>query len=191
MRLPTVLHACLFAAAIVSASATAQQAEQLSVTRAGDSYVLSVPVSRLEMRFPAGKLVRLPMNIGGATGNPRYFYFTDPARGITVSGWFEPAARFKGIEEFWSVEQAGWKRRGMPEPMDVAMKKIGGWDAILYETPFPAISNSHLRAHFVQAGTWIDVHISVASKDAPSSSASRAVAEEFLQSISVAEKSGT
>jgi len=49
----------------------------------------------------------------------------------------------------------------------------------------PVGSNSHVRAHWVQAGTWIDLHISTIQS---ASAESRNKLLEMLRSIEVREK---
>jgi hypothetical protein len=177
------------AAAVFCAGVTAQQPDRLTVSRAGDAYVLAVPVSRLEMAVPAGKLVPKPVDLGGSTSSPRYFQFSDPSQGLILSGWFEPSAAFKGLAEVWEKEQAAWKKRGLPAPMNVSTGKVGPWETVFYEHPFPdGLLSSHVRAHLVQSGTWIDLHISVTAKG--SGAKNRAAIESILESIAVTEKPG-
>lgn len=168
--------------------ATAQQSERLSITRTEHAYVLNVPVSRLEMTIPAANLFQQPPNIYGSTNNPRYFSFSDPRRGLMLSGWFEPASRYMGITGFWKREQNAWNQNGLPRPIDVLFDKIDGWEVVFYQQPVPKGSSSHVRAHFVQADTWIDLHISVTSGETVSTN--RSVVESMLKSIVVKEKSG-
>jgi hypothetical protein len=41
--------------------------------------------------------------------------------------------------------------------------EIGDWDSVLYDIPYPLgkFTNSHLKAHWLQGGTWIEVHLSL------------------------------
>jgi hypothetical protein len=190
MNLSLNIKAALVAAsAVFSMGATAQQPDRLTISRAADAYVLAVPVSRLEMTLPAGKLAQKPMDIGGSTSSPRYFHFSDPGQGLILSGWFEPANAFKGLAQFWEAEQAAWKKRGLPTPMNVSTGKVGSWETVFYEHPFrDGLLSSHVRAHLVQAGTWIDLHISMTAKD--SGAKNRAAIESILNSIAVKEKPG-
>ena len=70
------------------------------------------------------------------------------------------ACYISGVKKFWDDETRTWSKRGLPNPHEVTFTKVGGWDAILYDIPIPDATNSHLRAHWVAAGTWIDVHLS-------------------------------
>ena len=153
----------------------------LHITQTKDAYQLDVPVSKLTMTVPKGSLESKK----GGSGSPRYFYFEDK-NGLIISGWFEPAESFAGIKKFWDSETNEWKRRGLPEPIDTSFQKVDGWDAIVYDIKMPKGTNSHIRAHWVQAGTWIDVHLSLTSTQ--SSSELRAKLQETLKSIQVKEK---
>ena len=158
------------------------------LTHTGSTYGLQVPVSKLQMVIPDAGLKQEATDVGGSTSSPRYYNFSDRSRGLVISGWFESADQFPGIATFWENEQASWKKNGLPEARNVAMGTLGDWQAIFYDLKLPAGSNHHLRAHLVKAGTWIDLHISVAGSgaDAPN----RATLESILKSISVREKSG-
>ena len=144
-----------------SAPAQPQRPDALAITQTDSSYVLQVPVARLQMFLPSTGLRSDPPNVGGATSNPRYYNFSDSSRGLVISGWFEPANRFPGLAAFWEGEQAAWKRNGLPEPRSVSLKTIGIWQTIFYDLDLPGVTNRHVRAHAVQAGTWIDLHISL------------------------------
>ena len=160
--------------------------DAIQITRKGDRYVLAVPVSRLVMSIPSRSLSQKDNAIGGSTDNPRYFYFEDAADRLIVSGWFEPAQGFVGLQKFWANETSAWRKNNLPEPRDVSFRKIGNWDAIVYDTDVPKGTNSHIRAHWVQSGTWIDVHLSVVSMR--SSREARSRLESFLKSVVVTEK---
>ena len=129
----------------------------LQVEESNENYRLSVPVSRLVMIIPRSGLKKASTAFNAS---PRYFHFNDESRSFVVSGWFESGADFPGVKKFWDDETRTWSKRGLPNPHEVTFTKVGGWDAILYDIPIPDATNSHLRAHWVAAGTWIDVHLS-------------------------------
>ena len=82
---------------------------------------------------------------------------------------------------------AEWRRRGVPEPQNVSFVKIDGWDATLYELEVgPGVTNTHIRAHLVQAGTWVDVHLSVTTRDTIEQNRGKLIA--YLRAIRVREK---
>lgn len=150
-----------------------------------DLYSVTVPGSELVLLIPKDGLMK-NTNDEHSSDNGRYFQFESKLLPMVVSGWFEPEARFRGLEQFWKAEVSAWKRKGLPDPQDVEFLKLGNWNSIAYDMPFPKGTNSHLRAHWVQAGTWIDFHLSITSE--LSSSSSREKLKEFLNSIQVTSK---
>ena len=163
---------------------TIPDSQRLQVKELAGQYLLTVPLSRLEMRIPKGRLSRA-QNTGGAADSPRYFIFEDKQQRVFVSGWFEPD-NFSGVPKFWESETAAWKRRNLPEPRDVSFEKQASWEVIVYDLEVPSERSSHIRAHWVQAGTWIDIHISVAA-DLPKAERRNQV-RELLKAIQVSEK---
>jgi hypothetical protein len=138
------------------------------------------------MQFPKNTLVPSDRDTGGAANSPRYFAFKDRDLPLFVSGWFEPAQGFAGIQKFWAEEVATWKNKGLPQPQNVAFSKSGGWEAVAYDMPVPNLTNAHVRAHWVQAGTWIDLHLSLTNRQ-PAADA-RALLVAFLGIVNVSEK---
>jgi hypothetical protein len=158
----------MFAEAAYSPTETAEPSERnptaLEIDETARDYRLSVPVSRLVLTIPKGGFNRATSRAaGGAASSPRYFYFTDEARRLQLSGWFENAQGFSGVNKFWEAETAQWRRSNLPEPRDVSFTKTGGWDAMVYDVADAAGPSSHVRAHWVQADTWIDLHVSTMS----------------------------
>jgi hypothetical protein len=162
------------------------KAETIQITQLKEDYEVTVPVSQLIMTIPKGGLSQKKTVIGGSTASPRYFYFEDKTLQLIISGWFESEQRFTGVKKFWEQETKAYKDRSLPEPRDVSFVKIGSWDAIIYDSQLRNVTNSNIRAHWVQAGTWIDIHISITS-DRPSTD-SRAKLIAQLNSIQVREK---
>jgi hypothetical protein len=138
------------------------------------------------MVIPKAGLSRSNGNGFAPTSNPRYFYFNDSSRGLVISGWFEPAEAFKGLKQFWADETEAWKRGDLPPAHNVQFGSIGEWQAITYDMDIPRGNNSHIRAHFVRAGTWIDLHLSATANR--SRGELRASLEAILNSIAVSEK---
>jgi hypothetical protein len=158
--------------------------DSIRVEGSPQRYELWVPASRLYLTVPRARLAPATNPFGGGGANPRYFYFTD--RAFNVSGWFEPSEKFSDIRQMWERDTRAWKEKGLPAAMDVSFKKVGGWDVVVYDQPVPGGTNSHIRAHWVQSGTWIDVHLSLTST-APSEKL-RAALEAFLQGMFVHER---
>jgi hypothetical protein len=173
----------MLAGARHSKEAAQPRADALQVQDLEESYELSVPVSRLVMNIPKSGLPRA-RRPASPNSHPRYFYFVDGL--LNVSGWFEPASGFTGIKPFWARETEAWRKRGLPAPVDTAFAKIGQWEAVIYDIASPGGTNSHVRAHWVQAGTWIDIHLSVTSDR--SSRETRQRLTELLEAIQVRER---
>ena len=183
MRLAAALLALAGAAPLAAAETHPRDA--IEITEQSGVYVLGVPASRLVMSMPLEPLRLKDNNVGGATSNPRYFYFEDRAHELRLSGWFEPASRFGGPEAFWEVSTKSWERSGQPSPLDITRGKVGGWDTTFYET-VSRVTTSHVQAHWVEAGTWINLHASVdAGGDAAKG---RERLEALLKSISIRER---
>lgn len=169
--------------------AVAEQAkpeESIKISKIKGGFELTVPVSRLVLTLPGNGLVQIGNSPGSENNGPRYFYFEDKTRGLIVSGWFEPENGFPGIKQFWKDETDAWKQHGLPEPQNVAFSQVGKWNAIAYDIALPGVNNTHLRAHWLQAGTWIDLHFSLTSK--LSGAEGRARLEALLKSAQVKEK---
>ncbi|MEO8358416.1 MAG: hypothetical protein ABI672_00175 [Vicinamibacteria bacterium] len=116
------------------------------------------PSSRLSMTIPDPDHGFRKTSSGG--DGPRYFRFEDTSTATIVSGWFEPAPGFSNIQKFWKDETAEAKRNGLPAAVNVEFMDAGAWKIVAYDLPLPLGVASHLRAHWVEAGTWIDIHLS-------------------------------
>lgn len=162
--------------------------DTLQITRSAVGYVLDVPVSRIQLTLPDTKLIDLTIKMRKSANDRRYFYFSDEARGLSVSGWFEQAASFPGISKFWQDEIAVWKRNSLPAPLNVSAVQFNKWQAIFYDIDSSKESGKHVRAELVQNGTWIDLHISIL--DSASPPPTRSMLEDILNSIVVTTKLG-
>lgn len=164
--------------------------ESIEVKEANDSYSFSVPVGRLTMTLPKSDWSRKVKSIGGATNNPRYFYFEDKKEAsLILSGWFEPDRLFKGIRSHWEEDTRSWKKQGLPAPVNISFERLGGWEAVMYDHNFGNAVSSHLRAHWVQSGTWIDLHLSTTTY--MSSAENRKKLKSVLGGISITQKGGS
>ena len=187
-KLLVALAASVLAAAC-STSGGPRSNESIEITETKSAYRLSVPLSQLALTLPRGNWSRKDKSaLGGGTANPRYFYFEDAKEeSLILSGWFEPDRLFSGsATKQWEKDAAGLKKASLPQPMNVSFEKIAGWDTVLYDQIFSGIVSSHMRAHWVQAGTWIDIHISTTTSD--SSIENRKKLRSLLRGISVVEK---
>jgi hypothetical protein len=137
------------------------------------------------MLIPRGKLEPHAVEPIGATRSPRYFRLQDDA-GTIVSGWFESSDHVPNLKKEWLGTLAGDKKQGIPDPTDVAELAVGDWRAILYRIPTPTGSSTHIKAFYVRAGTWIDLHLSVSGEMDAAESRSRVLA--LLRSVTTLEK---
>lgn len=185
-RLTSLLFALVLSVHCTIAGAQTTSNESLVVSRTEAGYQLAVPISRLVMTISDTKLERQAMS-GGSRDNPRYFYFSDTGRRLIFSGWFEPAHLFLGLAKFWANETAAWRKSGLADPLNVEMVKVGGWQVVCYDTQVPDAINTHIRAQWVQAGTWIDLHISFTGKALDG--VSREAVLDMLKKITVVERS--
>jgi hypothetical protein len=169
-----------------SSAEGAPRADGIQIKQREGDFLLTVPMSRLVLDIPGGDLSQGKDAPAGSSNNPRYFYFEGLASHLAISGWFESEQEFPGMKKIWERETSTWKRNGLPEPRGVSFKKISNWDAVVYGMDLPQASFSHIRAHWVQAGTWIDIELSIPSGQ--SSQNARTKLESLLRGISVSEK---
>jgi hypothetical protein len=170
----------LFSVVVLSVSCTipVTQRDRIIIVEQSNTFGLSVPASELQMIFPKGGLRREEVNVGGGTNNPRYFYFSDRSTDFILSGWFEPAGRFTSTKSMFDEWNAKKKAEPSLEPRDLEFKKIAGWDCVVFTNSLGSAQRRHIRAHWIQDGTWIDLHISV-RMNAESS------AHDFLSAVKV------
>jgi len=166
----------------------AAEPDRIVVSELAETYEITVPVSRLAVVIPKGHFVRVSDASIGSIESRRYFQLKDTQRHIIVSGWFEPQEEFHGIEKFWAGETAAWTEHKLPLPETSEFKKIGNWDTVVYQMAQSSGSNPHIRAHWLQAGTWIDLHLSMESE--LSKKDSEQALETLLSQIRVSTKSG-
>lgn len=156
------------------------------------NYRFTDPHSHIVLLVPGAGLVESNLRVGGATNNPRYFQLSGSQPNLMVSGWLEPAEKYKGdIKKFWDGETAGFKKAGQLMPQTVAFSKADDWDVITYELalPMPKIRNYHIRAEAVRSGTWVDVHLSTTvPESAESAEACRARLLATLRAFKIVEK---
>jgi hypothetical protein len=135
-------------------------AARLTITESGGNYLVTIPLSQLTLTVPKAGFVPSRSPVGAAAANSNYFNLEDEDRVMYASGWFSPADGFSGIKEFWAAETASMKRSGLPEPRNVSFEQLGSWNAVFYDIEASGAASAHVRAHWVEAGTWIDLHLS-------------------------------
>jgi hypothetical protein len=163
--------------------------ERIRIDEADGRYIFSVPVSQLVMTLPRNGWRMKDNNIGGGTSSPRYFYFEDKAANAYMSGWFEPARLFTGTRQLWEKESARQQAGGLPATVNVSYEKAGGWDTVMYDYVVGKATSSHIRGHWVQSGTWIDIHLSLTTEK--SSAENRKKLRALLKEITVTARSSS
>lgn len=160
----------------------------LTVPSVDGYYQFTVPESRMLLQIPASGLAESHDRLGATANNPRYFKFAGNSPNLIISGWFEPAERYKDPKKFWADEIDGIKKSGQPKAQNVTFLKVGPWDVIAYEMDLgvPGMTNAHLRAEAVQAGTWLDLHLSTTSKQPATASREQLLAT--LRTLRLTEK---
>jgi hypothetical protein len=148
------------------------------------SFEFSVPQSRVTVRVPdLGLRPDGPIDL-----ERRYFMLSRSNPQLIVSGWLEPASAYQGLKAFWESESRSPAYSGAGAPTRVELLRVGPWEVVAYDIPLPGGSgtSAHLRAERVQAGSWIDLHLS-----STSSRAATALREDLvtaLRAIEVVEK---
>ncbi len=179
-----LLHAILLAAVALTANAADRDGIVIAKRRA--VYEVTVPVSELVMTIPAKDLSSQAGESVGVTASKRYFHFLHAGDGIIVSGWFEDQAGYPGLAALWKLQAKDWANKQLPEPLNVAFKKVSGWEVIEYDVLLDKIHNTHIRAQWLEAGTWIDVHLSVSSE--ATLDVNLALLESFLTTIRITKR---
>lgn len=148
----------MLAGATYAKAPRSARADAIEITKRAGAFELTFAPSQLTLVVPSEGLSAVDESSSG--NGPSYFHLEGRESGMVLSGWFEPAHRFTDVKTFWQGETEGWKRGGLPEPVYVEFAEIGGWRTVIYDIPIPRGHNSHIRAHWLEAGTWIDLHLS-------------------------------
>jgi hypothetical protein len=149
---------------------------------AGGTFEFTVPESRVVVKVPDIGLQRDDPDDGG----PRYFRLSRSSPQLILSGWLEPASGYKGLKGFWESETRSPAYAGSLAPTRVEMLQAGPWEVVAYDVVVPGGTSADLRAERVQAGTWIDLHLSSTSDRA--ASALREGLLAALRKVEVVEK---
>lgn len=158
---------------------------RIHVHEKNQCYVLHVPISKLVLTIPMNNFIKKENRLGGATNSPRYFFFEDEIRKIIISGWFESEKELCGVSKFRENELKNYTQLKLPIPQDAKFNKFDNWDVISYDMCIKNHTNTHIRAHWIQAGTWIDLHISITNNS--SSTANRLTLLNILKTIRIDE----
>jgi hypothetical protein len=177
---PLVLFALLAPAAMPADTAPAANAA-LTVALVNGNYEITLPRSKLLLRIPENHLAP-----GGGPDSPAYFELSSATPNLIVTGWFEPAGNYEGAQKLWKGDAKAMTDGGLPAPRNIVFLKRGPWEIITYHIPLPQGASAHLRAELVQAGTWLDLHLSITSGQPVAAAREKLLA--VLQGITVEEK---
>lgn len=125
------------------------------VARSEVPFTFTMPQSRVVVKVSDPSL--LP---DAAAAKPNYFKLTRREPLLIVSGWLEPAQQYKGLDAFWEGEARSPAYAGARAPTRVETLREGAWEVVAFDVSVPGALQSNLRAERVEAGTWIDLHLS-------------------------------
>ena len=134
------------------------------VARSEVPFTFTVPQSRVLVKISDPSF--LPD--AAASAKPNYFKLSRQEPLLIVSGWLEPAQQYKGLKAFWEGESRSPAFAGPLAPTQVEMLKEGAWEVVAYDVSIRGAIQSNLRAERVEAGTWIDLHLSTLARATPS-----------------------
>jgi hypothetical protein len=154
------------------------------VARSEAPFTFTVPQSRVVVKISDPLL--LPD--AAASDKPNYFKLTRRQPLLIVSGWLEPAQQYKGLSAFWDAESRSPAYAGALAPTRVEMLREGAWEVVAFDVSAPGAVQSNLRAERVEAGTWIDLHLSTPARGATPSTKLRAELLAVLREVQIVQK---
>jgi hypothetical protein len=154
------------------------------VARSEVPFTFTVPQSRILVKISD------PLLLPDATAStkPNYFKLTRREPLLIVSGWLEPAQSYKGLTAFWATESRSPAFAGPRAPIRVETLREGAWEVVAFDVSVPGAVQSNLRAERVEAGTWIDLHLSTIARDTSPSTKLRAELLAALRQVQVLQK---
>lgn len=129
------------------------------VARSEVPFNFTMPQSRVVVKVSDPSL--LP---DAAAAKPNYFKLARQEPPLIVSGWLEPAQQYKGLNAFWEGESRSPAYAGARAPVRVETLREGAWEVVAFDVSLPGAVQSNLRAERVEAGTWIDLHLSTVAR---------------------------
>ena len=174
--------AALLLVACVAPGAALAQGAGPPPAAAGAPFTFTVPQSRVVVKVGDASLAPDP----GLPNKPNYFKVSRRDPLLIVSGWLEPAARYKGLDALWEERKRSPVYSGPLAPTRVEILREGAWEVVAFDVALPVGTQSNLLAERVAAGTWIDLHISTASTRPPATL--RAELRAALRRIEVVQK---
>jgi hypothetical protein len=155
-----------------------------SVARSEVPFTFTVPQSKVLVKVSDPSF--LPD--AAASAKPNYFKLSRQEPLLIVSGWLEPAQQYKGLKAFWEGESRSPAYAGPLAPTQVEMLKEGAWEVVAYDVSIRGAIQSNLRAERVEAGTWIDLHLSTIARATTPSTKLRAELLATLRKVQVLKK---
>jgi hypothetical protein len=147
-------------------------------------FTFTVPQSKILVKIADRSL--LPD--AAVNAKPNYFKLTRREPLLIVSGWLEPAQRYKGLNAFWQSESQSPAYAGALAPARVEMLREGAWEVVAFDVSVAGAIQSNLRAERVEAGTWIDLHLSTIARGTTPSPKLRAELLAALRQVQVLQK---
>ena len=154
------------------------------VARAEVPFTFTVPQSKILLKITTPSLVP----DASASARPNYFKLTRREPLLIVSGWLEPAQNYKGLNAFWDGESRSPALAGALAPTRVEKLREGAWEVVAYDVTVAGAVQSNLRAERVEAGTWIDLHLSTLARAATPSTKLRADLLAALRQVQIVQK---
>lgn len=105
---------------------------------------------------------------------------------VIISGWFEPETKFPGVQKVWQGNLNGWRKANLPTPLDVSFAESGNWQIVEYSVIGDKIQQFNIESHWVQAGTWIHLHLSIVAPNIDSSVKMKL--QKYLRQINLIQK---
>ena len=153
------------------------------VARSEVPFTFTMPQSRVVVKVSDPSL--LP---DAAAAKPNYFKLTRQEPLLIVSGWLEPAQQYKGLNAFWEGESRSPVYAGARAPTRVETLREGAWEVVAFDVSLPGAIQSNLRAERIEAGTWIDLHLSAVARATIPSTKLRAELLAALRQVQVLQK---
>lgn len=153
------------------------------VARSEGPFTFTVPQSRVLVKISDPSLAP-----DTASAKPNYFKLTRQDPLLIVSGGLEPAQNYKGLKAFWEGESRSPAYAGARTPTRVEMLREGTWEVVAFDVSVPGAVQSNLRAERVEAGTWIDLHLSTVARETTPSTKLRAGLLAALRQVQVLQK---
>ena len=154
------------------------------VARSEVPFTFTVPQSKILLKITTPSLVP----DASASARPNYFKLTRREPLLIVSGWLEPAQNYKGLNAFWDGESRSPALAGALAPTRVEKLREGAWEVVAYDVTVAGAVQSNLRAERVEAGTWIDLHLSTLARAATPSTKLRADLLAALRQVQIVQK---